>query len=201
MTNILWLRRDLRLHDHAALHAALRELGNLQPIFIFDSDILKRFQNPRDRRLSFIAAALRGIQEKLRARGGELLVFYGKPEEIIPKLGAEKIFASEDYEPSARLRDAAVEKLAPLHLVKDHVIHAPHEIVKDDGSPYKVFTPYSRAWLAKRTPLFAAPYEIHDQDRYADASTMKARAKSAGLRLLSLESMLNVIGYEEVMGW
>ncbi len=168
--NLLWLRRDLRLHDHAALHAALKEQSPVQPVFIFDTEILKRFDNPRDRRLTFIAEALYQLDQKLRERGGELLVFHGKATEIIPKLAtklnAEKIFAAEDFEPATRKRDALVSAQTTLELVTDHVMAHPNYVLKEDGSPFRVFTPYSKAWHAKRNELYDAERPIKDKNRY-----------------------------------
>ncbi|MFO0389796.1 MAG: cryptochrome/photolyase family protein [Alphaproteobacteria bacterium] len=204
--NLVWLRRDLRLYDHAALASALAQSGQIQPIFVLDTDILARFTNPSDRRLGFIARALCQIDAELKKRGGGLLVLHGSATQIIPKvyaaLGASHIFASEDYEPSARARDAAVAKQVSLNLSKDHLIISPTEILKDDGTPYKVFTPYSKVWLSKLTPLFYAPYEVHDKGRYADFEKTKKAAMAAGLKVVDAAegaaAMLAQIGYKYV---
>lgn len=198
--SIVWLRRDLRLHDHAALFHALAKPGHVQPVFVFDTEVLVRFANPADRRLSFIANALIDIDSQLKKRGGGLLVLHGKASEVMPKLqkalGATEIFAAEDYEPSARERDALVRPT----LVKDQVIFDPREVVKEDGTPYKVFTPYSRAWLARLTPTSSAPYIIKDTGRYAEISDMRAQAQAAGLTVLDpgdgAKGMLADIGYQ-----
>lgn len=202
-STLLWLRRDLRLDDHAALHRALQFPGAVQPVFIFDTDILSAFPNPQDRRLSFIAAALCAIDGQLRKRGGGLLVLHGSAAKLIPELaailGVAQVVAAEDYEPAARRRDAQVaEALGPtitLTLVKDQQVFSPTEGLRADGSAYKVFTPYANAWRARLSPVDTAPYEYDDAGRYANdvAATLGA------MRVLDAaqgpEAMLSAIGY------
>lgn len=205
--SILWLRRDLRLYDHAALHKALEQAGAVQPVFVFDQEILGRFPNPDDRRLSFIAQALAQLHAGLTARGGGLLVLDGKAREVIPRLaqalGAARVVASQDYEPATMARDEAVAKATggTLTLVKDHLLFGPNEVVKDDGTPFKVFTPYHKACMARFTPLACAPIPIKDQGRYGDFAALRAAAEQAGLRVLDAgqgaASMLEAIGYRE----
>lgn len=192
--NIVWLRRDLRLHDHAALHLALDENAPIQPIFVFDTDILSRFENPKDHRLSFIADALYTIDAELRARGGRLWVFHGRAVEILPKLAKElsaRIFAAEDFEPDTIARDKAVAAKAPLTLTLDHLLAHPAAITKDDGSAYKVFTPYSKAWYAALDEGWYADRRIHDKGRYANA-----KPPLPVLDTSSPQTLLAQIGYE-----
>ncbi|NBX04343.1 MAG: deoxyribodipyrimidine photo-lyase, partial [Alphaproteobacteria bacterium] len=202
--SLVWLRRDLRLYDHAALHKALSLSACVQPVFVFDTDILQQFSNKQDRRLTFIARALCAIDSELKKRGGGLLLLHGRAQDIIPKLaetlGAAHIIAAEDFEPKTILRDQEVNKKTggKLTLVKDHLIFSPTEITKDDGSAYKVFTPYSRVWRAKLSPASAAPYTIHDAGRYADFASIRQRAQAAGFAVLTPENLLAQIGYEEV---
>lgn len=157
MTSLLWLRRDLRLHDHKPL-ALAAENGVVQPIFIFDPDILGDFPSPQDKRLSFIAEALCQLHSQLQQQNGQLLVFYGRAEEIIPRISAalaiHTVFAGEDYEPGTRKRDAIVkQRLAEIgigfNLSNDHLLIPPPEITKSDGLPYKIFTPFARQWLSQ----------------------------------------------------
>lgn len=152
--SLVWMRRDLRLHDHQPLSAAI-ELGlPILPVFIFDTEVLKRFTNTEDRRLSFIADALCQIDMDLRKVGGNLLVLYGDARELIPALQAEHIFAGADVEPDARARDETVRKHVPhLHLHYDHVLCAPDAVMKADGNPYRVFTPYAKSLRARIDPL------------------------------------------------
>lgn len=153
--SIVWLRRDLRLHDHAALHAALETGEKVQPVFVFDTDILADFPAKHDRRLTFITAALVEIDKKLREWGGQLLVLHGSARKLIPQLakeaGAAAVYCAADYEPGTRKRDATVAEALKaegigFHAVCDHLIHAPDKVLKADGKPYLVFTPYSKAW-------------------------------------------------------
>jgi len=160
----------LRLHDHAALNAALAHTDPVQPIFIFDTNILARFTNPADRRLTFLAHTLCALNAELQQRGGNLLVLHGDAESIVPRLARSwnaQIFASEDYEPATRARDAIVAPQAQFTLVKDHLIFSPAEVVKGDGTPFKVFTPYANAWRAKLSPGHYGEYPIDDANRYA----------------------------------
>lgn len=163
---IFWFRRDLRLEDNTALNAALASGLPVQAIFIFDPTILEKLKFKDDRRVTFIYRQLQDIDEKIRAQGGGLRILYGKPLEVYKRLfseeGAVALYCNEDYEPYARERDAAVQALCRSHAMefhshKDQVIFSPHEVLKDDGTAYNVFTPYSRRWLARfeeRLPVF-----------------------------------------------
>ena len=112
------MRRDLRLHDHAALATALATAlaapDSVQPVFVFDTEILARFTNPRDRRLVFLAETLCQLDTQLKARGGRMLVLHGKASEMIPKLAvalnAPAVFSAEDFEPATRARDDPGER-------------------------------------------------------------------------------------------
>lgn len=167
---IHWFRRDLRLDDNTALAAALKTGLPVLPVFIFDPNILTKLKLKDDRRVTFIYKALAAIDTNLRQRAGRLRIFHGKPREIYAQLFQEydvaAVFCNEDYEPYARERDAAVAKFCKEHnaefiTVKDHVVFAPHEVLKDDGTPYNVFTPYSRRWLERfetALPVYAPEF-------------------------------------------
>ena len=163
--SILWLRRDLQVADNAALARALRSGAKVQPVFVFDTDVLVRFDNKKDRRISFIANAIAKLHADFKERGGELLVFHGSAKNIIPKLGHD-VFAGEDYEPSAKERDKHVGEKVNLTLVKEHLIKSPDEVLKSDQTPYKVFTPYSKAWKAALKDEDVAIHRIADKDAY-----------------------------------
>lgn len=204
--SILWLRRDLRLHDHAALHAALQAPHPVQPIFVYDTEILEQFTHEEDARLSFITDALCQIDTTLRERGGGLLVLHGKAEEVIPKLyhtlEASGLYAAEDYEPKTMKRDTQVAEAIgrdTCHFVKDHVVFAPEEVLKDDGTPFKVFTPYSKAWNAKANLSDFAEYVVEDTGRYATIETIRDQAQQAGIKVLvpgaGHKAMLKEVGY------
>ncbi len=204
--SIVWLRRDLRLHDHAALSAALSAPEALQCVFVFDSDILAQFANPHDRRVNFLARILAHLHAQLQARGGGMLVLHGRATEAIPKLVAAthavRLVLAEDYEPGPIARDAAVEKAlrggCSVVTVTDHVMISPREVVKDDGSAFKVFTPYYKKWLSKLTPLSSAEFEVEDAGRYASYEAMCTAARAAGLNVLDAANpaaMLEAMGY------
>ncbi|MES2811775.1 MAG: deoxyribodipyrimidine photo-lyase [Bacteroidota bacterium] len=161
MTNkklvVFWFRRDLRLEDNAALYHALQSEHEVLPIFIFDTSILSQLEKD-DARVSFIHLLLTKIQTKLEGIGKSLAVFYGTPFEVFQQLIAENqvltVYANQDYEPYARKRDKELyqffkEKGIEFKTGKDQVIFEKSEVVKDDGTPYVVFTPYSKKWKEK----------------------------------------------------
>ncbi|WP_341841340.1 deoxyribodipyrimidine photo-lyase [Chitinophaga caseinilytica] len=166
---ICWLRRDLRLHDQAALYHALRSGCPVVPVFVFDTDILDDLEDRADRRLQFIHDALAGLQQQLLKMGSTLHVYHGTPAaafrhftEVYDVAG---VFANHDYEPYARGRDEAIgaylrERNIPFKTFKDQVIFEKGEVLKDNGEPYTVFTPYSRKWLAAMEPFFVKSYSM-----------------------------------------
>lgn len=209
--SFVWLRRDLRLHDHAALAHAGSYAERIQPVFIFDSAILSRFANPHDQRLSFIAHTLCRIHRELQQQGGGLLCLHGDAASLIPTvtkpLGAIRVICEEDYEPSTRERDDRVkqslDKGCGFEQVVDHVIHRPCDIVKQDGSPYRVFTPYSKAWRAALTPLSFAERTVSLRGKLASFSAVKEQARDlSALRVIDLDdgpqAALQFMGYQLV---
>lgn len=156
---IWWIRRDLRLSDNAALKAALRDGFAPLPLFILDPRLLdNHFTSPR--RLGFLFANLRALAADLEARGAYLLVRRGDPPVVLRRVlaesGAVRIYAEEDYTPYARRRDARVARDLPLVQVLGLTVHHPTSVRKPDGSPYTVFTPFSKAWKALPLPLAGA---------------------------------------------
>lgn len=165
--NIFWFRRDLRLKDNAGLYQALKDSLPVIPIFIFDTNILDTLEDKNDRRVVFIHDALKEIQETLTQNASSLIVFNNTPEaafnELLAKYKIEKVFTNHDYEPYAKERDKIVadllaKKAAVLKTFKDQVIFEKDEVLKDDGKPYTVFTPYSRKWKAKLADFYFKPY-------------------------------------------
>ena len=153
IVNIMWFRRDLRLHDNAALYHALKNNHPVLPIFIFDKNILDDLEDKKDRRVEFIREALVEIQETLKKHNTSLEVYYDTPvnvyKALTKKYTIKTVFANEDYEQYAIDRDDEINNLlnqhnAQLKLYKDQVILSKDEVLKDDGKPYTVFTPYSR---------------------------------------------------------
>ncbi len=156
--NIFWFRRDLRLDDNHGLFEALRAGLPVLPVFIFDPAILLKLADRRDRRVNFIHQNLVLLENQLAQQGSSLRVLHAHPLEAFASLSQEytidSVFTNEDYEPYAIQRDEAVEgqlaaKGISLKMFKDQVVFAKHDVLKSDGSPYTVFTPYSRQWKLK----------------------------------------------------
>lgn len=155
---IVWLRRDLRLEDNAALYHALRGPHPVLPLFIFDRNILDELPDRKDARVEFIHQAVANLKTSLESLGSTLLVRYGTPEDIWPQLLKEfpiaAVYTNRDYEPYALERDGKVAAMLSAQGIdfqtfKDHVVFEKDEVLKSDGTPYTVFTPYSRRWLEK----------------------------------------------------
>lgn len=147
MTSIWWIRRDLRLSDNPALQAALKA-GSVLPVFLLDP----RFDSVSLRRRNFLYEGLRVLDEQLQARGSCLTLRRGEPVEALRRLlaetGADAIYAERDTTPYALARDTRAARALPLTLVHGQTVHPPELVQKADGSPYTVYTPYSRAWKA-----------------------------------------------------
>ena len=160
-SSIFWFRRDLRLTDNSALFHALTESQNVYPVFIFDTTILEKLPSKNDRRIQLIWDALSEIQTVLGSAGKKVNIFHGNPSVLIPEIAksiqAVSVYTNRDYEPSALKRDETVEKSLTKNGIafktfKDHVIFEKDDILKSDGTPYVVYTPYSKAWYAKLKP-------------------------------------------------
>ena len=185
-TAIWWLRRDLRLADNDALAAALAGGRRVVPLFILDSVLLDG-PTSSPARTAFLLGGLRALDADLRARGSRLVVRRGRPAaelaRIVAETGATAVYAQDDHSPYARQRDAAAQRVAPLHFLGSAAIRPPGTILKADGTPYTVFTPFSRAWLAQPLPdpaeLRPAPAALPDPGDVAgepipDAPTLPA---------------------------
>lgn len=166
--NICWFRRDLRLQDNTALYHALKAGKPVVPLFIFDKNILDELQDPADRRVEFIHCALLSMQSQLEGISSTLEVRYGKPEEIFSQLlndySVEAVFTNRDYEPYALRRDKLIADIlgkegVSFHSYKDQVIFEKSEVLKGDGKPYTVFTPYSRKWKSKLNNFYLQSYD------------------------------------------
>ena len=147
---IVWFRRDLRLEDNTALQAAIASGTSVLPLFIFDNNIINEL-SPSDSRLNFIFDLLEKMQVTLAKFNRSILCKRGEPSKVIASLLDEytikAIYYNKDYEPYALQRDQQVKNLLetqdiPFHGSKDQVIFEEHDIVKADGSPYTVFTPF-----------------------------------------------------------
>jgi deoxyribodipyrimidine photo-lyase len=172
---LVWMRRDLRAHDHAALYHALRSARQVWCAFVFDRDILDPL--PRDdRRVAFIReclldldAALRELGERHGVSGVRLIVRHGHAVDEVARLAHEldvaAVFTNRDYEPQAVARDAAARGAladigVALYLSKDQVVFECDEVMTATGTPYNVFTPYKNAWLRKLDDFYLKAYPV-----------------------------------------
>jgi deoxyribodipyrimidine photo-lyase len=151
-----WFRRDLRIEDNCALHHVINSGAEIIPVFIFDSNIIDELPK-NDARITFIYQQLTKLNAIFQDMGGGMNVHIGDPvtiwTDLIDKYDLDGLFYNRDYEPYARERDKQVYELfnnkLEVHSFKDHVIFEPQQVLKDDGTPYTVFTPYKRKWLSK----------------------------------------------------
>ncbi|MFT6338337.1 MAG: deoxyribodipyrimidine photo-lyase, partial [Halioglobus sp.] len=156
--NLFWFRRDLRLNDNAGLYHALKNGVEVKPIFIFDTEILDKLDNKSDARLTFIYDTISELKSELEAIGSSLDVYYGNPIEVFKKLALDEelqaVYTNKDYERYAISRDSEVESILAskdkkFYSFKDQVVFEKGEILKSDGTPYVVFTPYKRKWIER----------------------------------------------------
>lgn len=195
---LVWLRRDLRLFDHAAMHHALASAGTVYFAFIFDRAILDALP-PADRRVEFIFDTLTALAAELEAAGGHLLVRHDFAEKAIPELAAELgvdvVFANHDYEPAAIARDAAVGRSLraggrALRTFKDQVVFERDEVLTQAGQPFSVFTPYKNAWLRKleADPSVLAPWTV-EAGRFAPGRSTLPSLESLGFERSNLHQL------------
>lgn len=172
---VMWFRRDLRLHDNAALYHALKSGYKVLPVFIFDKTILNKLEDKEDKRLVFIHGALQQINAELKKHGSALSIYYSTPIDVWKKITEEfnvkVVYANHDYEPYAKERDSEVGKFLSsknisFNTFKDQTIFEKDEVLKDDGTPYTVFTPYSRKWKTKLNKFYLKSYPT---EKYFDA--------------------------------
>jgi deoxyribodipyrimidine photo-lyase len=165
--SIFWFRRDLRLDDNAGLYHALRSEAPVLPLFVFDRNILDELEEKDDRRVTFIYQALEQMQKKLEKKGSTLHVLHTTPIEafrqLIEKYNVKAVYTNTDYEPYATERDNEVQQLLKkkgiaFQSFKDQVIFEKNEVTKENGSPYTIFTPYSRKWQERLSDFFLSSY-------------------------------------------
>lgn len=190
--SIFWFRRDLRLDDNKGLSEALKADEKVIPIFIFDRDILDHLEDKYDRRVDYIHQALEKINQELKEFGSSLLTFHGKPLDVFKQLEKDfeikSVFCNRDYEPAAIKRDDKVKDFLDSKKIdffdfKDQVIFEKHEVAKDNGEPYTVYTPFSKKWKKQLTELDYASVKI-DKNQFQKLPSKK---------ILSLKE----IGFEE----
>ncbi|MCB9062214.1 MAG: deoxyribodipyrimidine photo-lyase [Halobacteriovoraceae bacterium] len=158
---IFWFRRDLRIEDNIGLHYALKSEFPVVPVFIFDKHILEKLHSKKDLRVQFIHDTLLVLKKDLNMLGSDLIVFHDSPidawKKILEKYNVTNVFTNEDYEPDAIKRDNEIEQLlgkmdVVFHSFKDQCIFAKDEILKKNGTPYTVYTPYKNKWYELLTP-------------------------------------------------
>jgi len=166
VVNIFWMRRDLRLEDNTALFHALKTRENVLPLFIFNPDILEHLEVRPDFRVNFIYKTLTGIKAALEKIGSSIYIAHGRPQEVFKKMAEEfhicSVYTNRDYEPYSAFRDTHVERFLKInkieyHSYKDHVLFEKDELVKEDGKPYTIFTPYKNKFLEKLNKEMVRP--------------------------------------------
>ena len=172
---LFWFRRDLRLEDNTALHHALSQNSDVQPIFIFDKNIIEELEED-DPRINFIYQQLKKINLKLKSYRSSLKIYYGNPvkvfREICHKVKIDSVYINHDYEPYSRERDNNIKEVLkdfgiPLETFKDQVIFEKSEVIKNDGKPYTVFTPYKNKWL---THFNTTNTVVHKESNFTNLS-------------------------------
>jgi deoxyribodipyrimidine photo-lyase len=167
---IFWFRRDLRLDDNHGLFQALLNSDTVLPVFIFDKMILDELPQD-DSRVTFIHQSISDINTRLQKINKSLAVFYGKPEAIFDQIisahAVEAVYSNHDYEPYGLKRDAQLksffdQKNISFKTFKDQVIFERNEVVKDDGLPYVVYTPFSNKWKERLKNNPIVNYESED---------------------------------------
>lgn len=171
---LFWFRRDFRLEDNKSLFHAHQETNPVQPIFIFDRAILDELPR-KDARVEFIHQELSRLQEEISSAGGTLDIRIGKPlhvwHQLVEDYDVKSVWANKDYEPYALDRDKEVfeflqEKGIDFKAKKDHVIFEKREIVKDNGDPYVVYTPYSKLWKKTLTEEHLRSYDSNQNTHW-----------------------------------
>ncbi len=190
MTALFWHRRDLRIDDNKGLFEALKQNEIVHPIFIFDKSILDKLPK-NDQRILFIYQEIESLKKSYQNLGSDLWVYYSEPSEIIPKIAQElncsSVYFNNDYEPYALQRDQEIQvslNNIKIEIIgnKDHVIFEKNEVLKDDGKPYTIFTPYSRKWKANLKEEDLREYSI---EKHSGNLVQKQQEKA----LITLEEM------------
>lgn len=193
---LFWHRRDLRISDNAGLFKALKHGEKVQPIFIFDTQILDQLPK-NDQRILFIHRAIEDLNASYKKLGATLWVFHGNPTELIPELvkkyAVQQVFCNRDYEPSAIQRDQFIyEELGKLNCTfsgsKDQVIFEKNEVVKPDGKPYHVFTPYMKRWKETLTDFYLKSYPVEKYTSNLNQGTEKSLPSIAELGFNDLQT-------------
>lgn len=210
---IVWMRRDLRLEDNTALSNALKQDIPVLLLFIFDTNILAEL--PRnDARINFIYETLHQLNQQLKSYNSSLLIEKGEPLEVwknlIYKYKITRVFTNKDYEPYAIQRDYSIQQLLQQNNIeflsfKDQVIFEEDQILKADGTPYTIFTPYKNKWLEKWNERKAAPIPLPLQPNYFNVENQFPSLEELGfenspikVRPWSLENIKNYAAERDI---
>ncbi len=188
--SIFWFRRDLRLDDNAGLYHALKDKNPVLPLFIFDPAILDKLEDKNDARVTFIYQTILALADELQTHHSSIVVKYVNVnnawDELLKEYDVAAVYTNHDYEAYAAERDEVIrkklaDKRIALHTYKDQVIFEKSEVVKDDGKPYTVFTPYKRKWYDKLTSFYLQSYSTKKH--------LHNLLPTKALSILSLEQM------------
>lgn len=166
---LFWFRRDLRTRDNVGLSAAIKSCKQLSCMFVFDSLILNQLESKEDQRVDYIHRSLQALDSFLQQRNSKLIVRIGDPKVqilwVAEALGIDAVFLNQDYEPYAKQRDSFIQKKLidsdiNVQAFKDQVIFAKNEVVKNDGTPYRVFSPYKKKWLSHLSTQHVSDHSV-----------------------------------------
>lgn len=192
-TRIWWIRRDIRLHDNPALSAALENADRFIPLFILEPELMAR---AAPKRRAFLMNALSDLGRRLQELGSRLILRQGPALSALRKLSEETngapIFAHEDFSPFARRRDREIAAELDLRLQPGVVLRHPTEILKHDGDPYVVYTPYKNKWYRQPLPTPAdclpAPEHLPPPPEGLPGESLPAMQPVPGFPASALES-------------
>lgn len=173
MKKILWFRRDLRVDDSMLL----AQDGEILPIYIFDKNILNTLEK-NNKRVYFIYQSVLKLKENLQKMGLDLAIFYGTPIEVFTTLkakGFEKVYASVNYDEYSQKRDEEVSEILSFYPLNDSYIFDKEEILKSDGTPYLVFTPYYKTGKQLYTKFHVLSYAkgVHTLAKFEYNTSLK----------------------------
>ena len=195
--SVFWFRRDLRLHDNVGLHHALKSGHPVLPLFIFDKEILDKLPKD-DARVNFIYETLQKLRNKLEQECESSIAFYHSTPTIVfsnlvQQYDIQAVYTNHDYEPYAKQRDEEIRTLLDkytisLHTFKDQVIFEKNEVIKGDGTPYVVYTPFMRKWKEKfNSKTHLTNYTIEFSRFIADSKLPNVTLEDMGFRISEIE--------------
>ncbi|WP_339610654.1 deoxyribodipyrimidine photo-lyase [uncultured Planktosalinus sp.] len=201
--NIFWFRRDLRLDDNVGFYKALNGKLPVLPVFIFDSEILEQLPKD-DARVTFIHDSLQIMRKKLQEScASSIAIYHGKPLEVFKQItkdfDVQNTITNHDYEPYALKRDQEIEsflseKNIGFYAYKDQVIFEKDEVVKEDGKPYLVYTPYMKKWKAR---FKEHSFKVYETETFLKNCIEHSRLPNLSLSDIKFErSKIKVLDYD-----